>query len=220
MDQFPINIYPIQKRFQEGKKALHINPEKPYSLRMLILFFFTFSIAGWLWEVVLTIYKSGVFVNRGVLFGPWLPIYGSGGVLILLLLRKLFKRPVVTFFSIMVLCSVVEYITSFVLEYRTGERWWDYHGYFLNINGRICLAGAVVFGIGGISFVYVAAPLLDRLYSKIKIWAQWAIAAVLILVFAGDLVYSYTNPNMGEGVTTDLAMLAVTTINSFMSYLC
>mgnify|MGYP005785061685 CR=1 FL=1 len=204
MEQFPIHLYPIQKKFRDNVK---VDPQKRYPVRTLILFFFTFSLAGWIWEVVLTVYKSGVFVNRGVLYGPWLPIYGSGGLLILISLRKLFDRPFITFFSVMVLCSFIEYISSWFLEYTTGQRWWDYEGYFLNLNGRICLAGAVAFGIGGISFIYVFAPLLDRLYAHICKQVQWVIAIILMTAFCIDLSYSYLYPNMGEGVTTQLFIL-------------
>lgn len=57
---------------------------------VLILLFFVFSVAGWLWEVGLHLVQDGVFVKRGVLSGPWLPIYGTGGVLIMLVLRRFF----------------------------------------------------------------------------------------------------------------------------------
>src|SRR5699024_193673 len=67
--------------------------KRHYSIRTLILLFFAFSIAGWLWEVTLHIVTKGMLVNRGTMLGPWLPIYGAGGALVLFLLKKLFTRP-------------------------------------------------------------------------------------------------------------------------------
>ncbi|WP_073280006.1 putative ABC transporter permease [Anaerocolumna jejuensis] len=78
----------------------------------LILEFFIFSIAGWGWEVLLYGYQHHAFINRGVLHGPWLPIYGSGSMLILILLGGLRKRPVKLFLITMVLCGVIEYVPS------------------------------------------------------------------------------------------------------------
>ena len=193
---------------QEFEQTLHIVKikerqyfEKWYGFTTYILFFFTFSIMGWIWEVGLHVVQTGDFVKRGVLYGPWLPIYGTGGVLVLLLLRKTFRSPIITFFFTMVISSVMEYFTSWVLETNTGVRWWDYSGYFMNINGRICLQGAVVFGIGGCLIVYIFAPGLEMLYKKIKSNIKFAICVVLISLIVADQMYSINYPNMGEGVT-------------------
>ena len=193
---------------QEFEQTLHIVKikehqyfEKWYGFTTYILFFFTFSVMGWIWEVGLHVVQTGDFVKRGVLYGPWLPIYGTGGVLVLLLLRKLFRKPIITFFLTMVISSVMEYFTSWVLEMRNGVRWWDYSGYFMNINGRICLQGAVVFGIGGCLIVYVFAPGLEMLYKKISANIKITICVVLITLIVADQMYSINYPNMGEGVT-------------------
>ena len=156
---------------------------------------------GWLWEVGLHFVQTGDFVKRGVLYGPWLPIYGSGGVLVLLLLRKIFKSPIITFFLTMVISSLMEYVTSWVLEMRNGVRWWDYSGYFMNINGRICLQGAVVFGIAGCLIVYIIAPGLEMLYKKIRSEIKIVICVILIALIVADQIYSINCPNMGKGVT-------------------
>ena len=193
---------------QEFEQSLHIVKvkgrqyfEKWYGVTAYILFFFTFSIMGWLWEVGLHVVQTGEFVKRGVSYGPWLPIYGSGGVLVLLLLRKIFRNPILTFFLTMILSSFLEYFTSYFLEMRNGVRWWDYSGYFMNINGRICLQGAVVFGIGGCLIVYILAPGLEKLYKKINMNIKIVICVVLITLFVTDQIYSLNCPNMGKGVT-------------------
>lgn len=201
--KFDINV-----EVQKFEQSLHREKSKErqyydkwYGILTYVLFFFTFSIMGWIWEVALHFVQTGEFVKRGVLYGPWLPIYGSGGVLVLILLRKVFKNPICTFFLIMLLSSIIEYTTSWVLEMINGVRWWDYSGYFMNINGRICLEGVVVFGIGGCMIVYIVAPNLERIFKKVKLNFKLIVCTVLMSFFIVDAVYSIGHPNMGKGVT-------------------
>ncbi len=178
-----------------------LNYNQKYPLRTLILLFFAFSFVGWLWEVSLHIVTQGMLINRGTMLGPWLPIYGAGGVLVLLLLRRLFTRPAATFLVSMVLCSIVEYFASWFLEMSYGIRWWDYSGYFMNLNGRICLEGAVTFGLACCIVVYFAAPLLGAGIARLSPAKQTALCAVLLALFGADLVYSHFHPNAGTGIT-------------------
>ena len=165
------------------------------------LLFFVIAVAGWVWEVILFLCTEHAFVNRGVYEGPYLPIYGAGGLLLCLLLERIRKRPLLVFGMSMLLCSVLEYLTSFFLERRWGIRWWDYSGHFLNLNGRICLLGAVVFGIGGTALVCLFLPLYERMYRRIP--ARWRIAVciVLLLIFTADGAYCAMRPNRGEGIS-------------------
>ena len=103
--------YYIQLRSLAKEKGIPgavetIHYMRHYSVWSLIMMFFVFSFIGWLWEVSLHLVEDGAFVNRGVLHGPWLPIYGSGGVLILILLQKLRARPVAEFAGIVILCGM------------------------------------------------------------------------------------------------------------------
>lgn len=172
-----------------------------YSVTSLIMMFFIFCFMGWFWEVIFHFIEKGEFVNRGVMHGPWLPIYGSGCVMILVLLNKLRKNPIIEFISAVVLCGIVEYFTSVFLEYQYGKLWWDYSGYFLNINGRVCAEGLLMFGVGGIIVVYIVAPLLDNLLRKIPLKISITICVVLVLAFTADRIYSSKVPNSGKGVT-------------------
>lgn len=201
--KFDINVE-VQKFEQslhrdKGKERQYY--DKWYGLLTYVLFFFTFSIMGWIWEVAVHFVQTGEFVKRGVLYGPWLPIYGSGGILVLILLRKVFKNAICTFFLTMMLSAIIEYSTSWALEKMNGVRWWDYSGYFMNLNGRICLEGIVVFGIGGCMIVYIVAPNLERIIKKINLNFKLILCTVLIAFFIVDAVYSIDHPNMGKGVT-------------------
>ncbi len=174
---------------------------RTYSVWSLILLFFVFAFVGWCWEVSLHLFGDGVFVNRGVMHGPWLPIYGSGVVMILVVLARWRSRPAAEAALIVLLCGVVEYTTSFVLEQTAGMRWWDYTGYFLNLNGRICGEGLLVFALGGMAAVYLLAPLLDSMWSKVKVKVLVTVCVVLLACFSADMVYSAMVPNIGDGIT-------------------
>ena len=92
-------------------------------------------------------------------------------------------------------------MTSWYLEVTKGMRWWDYTGYFLNINGRICGEGLMVFALGGMAAVYLLVPILDSMLSKVKPKVLITICIILLVIFAADMVYSSYVPNIGEGIT-------------------
>lgn len=95
LEEYPVESHRLYN--PQMKKWIRIEYERTYSLRSLILIFFTFSFVGWLWEVSLHLFGDGVFVNRGFFHGPWLPIYGTGGILVVVLLKRFVHKPLVTF---------------------------------------------------------------------------------------------------------------------------
>ena len=133
-------------------------------IKIYFLLFITYSILGWLMEVICTSYNLKRFVNRGFLIGPYCPIYGSGAVLITLLLNKYLDNPITLFIMAILLCGVLEYLTSYVMEKVFHLRWWDYSDKKININGRVCLDTIIPFGILGTIIMYVTNPFfLDKL---------------------------------------------------------
>ena len=199
--EYPMRLFTIPEKHQRQKMDT-INHMRRYSIWSLIALFFLFAIIGWIWEVVLHIILDGEFVNRGVLQGPWLPIYGYGGILILTVLNKFRAKPLRQFIATIVLCGTIEYFTSVYLEIvYDGQRWWDYSGYFLNLHGRICAEGLLVFGLGGIAIVYIVAPLLDNIIKKIDHKKLVTICCILVILFITDNIYSRKTPNTGKGIT-------------------
>ncbi|MDL2219135.1 DUF975 family protein [Ruminococcaceae bacterium OttesenSCG-928-O06] len=198
-DEYPMDLFPVP--FADNWAWLAASHDVKYSFSNLVLIFFTFCMGGWLWEVFVELASFGDFVNRGTLYGPWLPIYGVGGVLIILLFRRWASRPVLTFGLIVAMCAALEYFTSWVLEKITGAAWWDYSGYFLNLNGRICLEGLLVFGIAGCLGIYFFGPALNNLYSKVPKKLKFGLCAVLLTLFAADAAFSLlVKPNTAAAV--------------------
>ncbi|MBQ6468893.1 MAG: DUF975 family protein [Lachnospiraceae bacterium] len=197
---YPHRLNPLWNE-KDNNVVRNIGYLRTYSIWAVILSFFVFSLVGWLWEVSLHIITDGVFVNRGVMHGPWLPIYGGGVVMIMLLLARWRRNPPVEALTIVVLCGFVEYFTSYFLEITKGMRWWDYTGYFLNLNGRICGEGLLVFALGGMAAVYLLLPILDNLWSRLNHKVLAVVSLVLVAAFMADMVYSHFVPNVGEGIT-------------------
>ena len=198
---YPVRLSPIEEEYKKSNlRVLH--PNRNYTVTSILVCFFFMCFVGWIWEVSLSMISYGCFVNRGVLHGPWIPIYGFGCVLILLLLKRFRMRPKVEFSMAVLLCGCIEYFTGFFLELtHNGQKWWDYTGYFLNLHGRICAEGLLVFGIGGMAFVYVIAPVIDNWVKEHLNKKLSAACLVLLLLFGADVVYSHFEPNVGEGVT-------------------
>ena len=175
--------------------------EKNYTPETLVLFFFLFSFIGWLFEVCFYLVNEGSFINRGTMTGPWLPIYGTGGLIIICLLKPLRKKPGMLFVSAFVICGALEYFTSWILEQVAGLKWWDYTGYFMNLNGRICLEGLTVFGLAGVAVTYFIAPVSDNLLRLVPAKIRNILSKLLVILFLTDCIWSVFHPNTGNGIT-------------------
>ena len=184
--------------------TLKYNYMRKYSILSLMQLFFTYAFVGWAWEVVLYVAATGHFINRGTMHGPWLPIYGCGGLLIILLLKPLREKPPLLFAGTVVVCGTVEYVSSWLLELLFNAKWWDYTGYFLNLNGRICFEGLVVFGMAGFAFTYVLSPMIDDIYKKIDVNKRRIICSIITVIFLIDAIWSAISPNVGAGITDSL----------------
>ena len=163
--------------------------------------FFLLSVFGWLWEGVLYLFKDDIYVNRGFLTGPWLPIYGIGGIMLELLFHRWRDRPIMTFMSSMVLCTVLEYLAGWYLELTWGVKWWDYSGMPLNLHGRICFLSSLLFGVGGMLLVWVISPLFYSLYRKVSVKTRTILGLLAIAIFVADAAYSAMAPHVGFGIT-------------------
>ncbi len=160
----------------------------------LILMFFFYSFLGWCMEVVLKYIQLHRFVNRGFYTGPVCPIYGSGAVLITLVVQWLspLESAVGTTFAIsFLLCGALEYFTSLVMEKRFHARWWDYSQKPMNLHGRVWIGNLVLFGLGGVAVVHLMNPVLLASLAGFSVVAQEITAGVLVALFAADYVLTH-----------------------------
>ncbi|WP_423734882.1 putative ABC transporter permease [Bifidobacterium margollesii] len=156
-------------------------------LEKLFLWGVLYSFIGWVYETILVSAQERRFVNRGFLNGPLCPIYGAGAVLGIVLLTPLQGYPVTIFFLGAIGACLLEYVTSWTMEKLFHARWWDYSNFRFNLNGRICLLGAVVFGIGGLVVLEITQPVVVRITDLLpQQWLHLA-AGVLIVLIGVDL---------------------------------
>ena len=165
----------------------------PYSLTDMVLYFFMYSFCGWLMETVLCSIREHRFINRGFLNGPLCPIYGCGILLILTFLlpvrdsipRAEVAVPVI-FLAGAVLASAVEYFTSWAMEKLFHARWWDYSSMHFNLNGRVCLAGFLVFGAFGLILLEWIQPWLESKVGALGEPLTWGLTGAFLALSISD----------------------------------
>lgn len=161
-------------------------------------YFFIYACLGWILEEIYCIMETHTFTNRGFLFGPLCPIYGYGALILIIFFRKYKKNPIKVFFLAAIIFSIFEYITDFFLEALFASRWWDYTGFFLNLNGRITFSFSIVWGLGSFIFIRFIHPFVTKLLGKIlvkvpfkfqHIFIRILLSTMFIDTFISSLVY-------------------------------
>lgn len=161
-----------------------------FDVRVYFLLFMIYAMSGWLMEVICKLIQYKRFINRGFLIGPYCPIYGYGALLITFLLNKYTDDPIILFFMAIIICGVLEYLTSYFMEKIFKARWWDYSQKKFNINGRVCLNTIIPFGILGIFIMYVSNPfLLSKIEQLPEIWLN-TLSETLLVIFIIDNIVS------------------------------
>ena len=163
-----------------------------HNIVVYFLYFIILAIIGWIMEVTLQLVQKHKFSNRGFLIGPYCPIYGCGGVLITLTLSNLANHPVALFSTAILICGVLEYITSYLMEKIFNARWWDYSNNKFNINGRVCLETIIPFGILGLVLIYIINPFVLNNLFKIPTNIINIIAIIVATLLTLDLIISLT----------------------------
>ncbi len=159
-----------------------------HTFQIYFLLFVFYSILGWFMEVASTLIKSRKMINRGFLIGPYCPIYGWGALLITMLLQK-YKNDVVALFTLgMMLCAILEYTTSYLLEKVFKARWWDYSDDRFNINGRVSFNTMIPFGLLSVVLVCFLTPWITSLYNLINNHHLTIINIIVFIIFITDVV--------------------------------
>lgn len=161
------------------------------NLTTYILYFFIYSIVGWVFESMYCSIKAKPphFINRGFLFGPLCPIYGAGLVAVVFFLQPFGDlAPLEKFFAIMLICSVIEYVASYVMEKLYHVRWWCYKNSWYNVtlNGRISLWTSIGFGVGGLLVLNYIHPSIEAFVASLSFGMKMACSVSCILLFMID----------------------------------
>ena len=167
--------------------AQRITSEK---LCYLFIIFMLGCFVGWVYEEIFYWFTEGMLRNRGLLYGPWLPIYGVGALGIYGL-KPIKKHPLLLFALCIAVSGVVEYIIGFAGINLFGMRLWAYRGLFLNIGGIICFRSVISFGIMGLVFHYILEPMGEKLYQKTPFAIIKTGCLILLLLLFTDCILSF-----------------------------
>ena len=162
-----------------------------------VCLFMIYSLIGWVYESIYCTVKSGKWENRGFLYGPACPIYGTGAVAISILITltagaDVSFEPWQIFLISVAGSAVLEYITSWALEKTFHALWWDYSYLPFNLNGRISLFTSLGFGGAGLIIVYYLAPATETLMSILSPLATEILALFFVAVFTVDMTLTVT----------------------------
>lgn len=124
--------------------------------------------------------------------GPWCPIYGFGAVFISLLLSRHAEDPLAVFGLAILICGILEYSASYMLEKIFHARWWDYSTKKFNLNGRVCADTLLPFGLLGLLLVYAITPVMFSCFDLLSETMIQIICLSLSLLFLVDIAISTT----------------------------
>lgn len=154
------------------------------------LYFIIYSMIGWFMEVCVSLWNKHKFINRGFLIGPYCPIYGWGSLAIILVVGQNTSDVLAVFLKAILICSLLEYFTSYFMEKIYNVRWWDYSNKKFNINGRICLETMVPFGILALLIIYVVHPIIIKFVGLLSPLALIIVSTLIFIIYFVDNVIS------------------------------
>ena len=154
------------------------------------LFFLIYSFLGWFMEVCVSLWNKHKFINRGFLIGPYCPIYGWGCLAIILIVGSNIDDSFGVFAKSILVCSLLEYSTSYFMEKIYNVRWWDYSNNKFNINGRICLETMIPFGLLALLIIYLVHPFVIGMVDKLSSTTLAVLAIILFIIYIIDNIIS------------------------------
>lgn len=151
-----------------------------------VLYFLIYGFLGWCCEVSFATLKTGKFVNRGFLNGPICSIYGFGMIIVLLVLTPVKENPFILFLCSMILTTLLEFITGFILEKFFHKKWWDYSNEPFNIKGYVCVRFSVLWGLCCLLVVDIFHPLIEKIVSSISVNLSLIIIIICFVIYIVD----------------------------------
>lgn len=159
----------------------------PKNFYELVWIFIIYAFIGWCAEVSFAAVDSGKFVNRGFLNGPYCPIYGCGVVIVVAVLTPIKESLFILFLGSMLLTTVLEFLTGFILEKVFHNKWWDYSDKPFNIMGYVCLKFSILWGLACTFIMKVLHPSIYKFITIIPHVLGIILLSIIMTAFFIDL---------------------------------
>lgn len=175
----------------------------------IILAFFIYSFLGWVVESSYCSIVSRKFLNRGFLSGPFCPVYAVGALLVVIMLpiHSILNNVFMLYLFGVVVTSLVEYVTGYLLETIFKTKWWDYSNYKLNIKGRVCLKNSLLFGLLVVVLIKFIHPTIMNMLYHIPTTVKVIIVTLLVIDFVWDIIVTVRAFLRIKGKTIELERL-------------
>lgn len=160
----------------------------PQTFYQVLWIFIIYAFIGWCTEVSYAALDQGVFVNRGFLNGPYCPIYGCGVLIVIVVLTPLKGNLLILFLGSVLMTSILEYFTGYILEKVFHNKWWDYSDIPFNIKGYICLKFSILWGLACSFIMLVLHPVIFGFIKIIPKTLGIILLVILISAFAADCI--------------------------------
>ncbi len=161
-----------------------------YTFSTWLFFFYFYCFLGWIWETCYVSVLKAKWVNRGFMRGPFLPIYGSGAIVVLIFTLPFRTSPGLVFVVGMASATILEYFTGAAMEQMFHVRYWDYSNQRLNLNGHICVTSSLAWGMFSVILTLYGHTPVERLVSCMNINVLEAIVFVLTVYISIDMAES------------------------------
>ena len=160
------------------------------SLYVILMMFYLFAFAGWIYECIFVLFRDRKPINRGFLVGPILPLYGFGSVSVYLLLRPFSRIPTLLYMAGVVVATVLEYVTGWLLERCFHTKWWDYSEEPYNFQGRVALIPSMFWGLLSLVMFDFLAPGAQGLIESVPRQAGEVFLGAAMVLTVADLSYT------------------------------
>lgn len=162
-----------------------------YEVWQWVLYFFIYCFIGWIWETAYVSLRSGHFENRGFMNGPFLPIYGSGAIIMLFVSLPVKNSVILVFIFGSIAATLLELFTGMAMESLFHVRYWDYSYRKIQYKGHICLVSSIAWGFFSCLLVYFIHKPIEGLVLSIDEGIGQLIAIIVTICATADFATSF-----------------------------
>lgn len=162
-----------------------------YTMIHWMFFFYFYCFFGWCFESTYVSLKSRKLVNRGFMRGPFLPIYGSGAIMMLVVSMPFRDNPVLVYIAGCIGATVLEYVTGVTMEALFKVRYWDYSKQPFNFQGHVCLGSTLAWGLLTILMTSFIHKPIERFVLSISLQVLTPITMIITAVLCADFALSF-----------------------------